>query len=285
MSTSTAARHFETLASFLGRPTRFVDSWWLPVGLGTITGMVLVFSIVFLQPMGTERYTGSHATLRYCGYGFCVLLAFLMVHGLSRWWVQRGDRVWRIGHEIVALALLVLLIFNNCYLWLSFAINRNPVTLADWIGFSTHVALPFLPLLVPPAVIARHALIKALGDRTGEERLVLTGRNQDDRLRLAPSEFLYAEAEQNYVMVHYLRRDEPCHRMVRATLVEIEAQLPGALRVHRSFLVNPVRVTAVEGNARKRSARIEGAGTAIPVSPKFELARLEAAGAPIRDEA
>lgn len=273
----------ERTRAFASRPVRFVDSWWLPIGLGTITGALLVFSIIFLEPMGTDRYTGSYATLRYCGYGLCVLVSFLLVHGLSRWWVQRGDRVWRIGHEIGALALLVLLIFNNCYFWLSLVINRNPVTWTDWLGFSTQIALPYVPLLVPPAVIARHVLIKALGDRTGEERLVLTGRNQDDRLRLAPSEFLFAEAEQNYVTLHYLRRGEPRERMFRATLAEIETQLPTALRVHRSFLVNPARVTTVDGNARKRSARLDGTDRAVPVSPKFELARLEAAGASIHD--
>jgi hypothetical protein len=263
--------------SFLRRPVRFVDSWWLPVGLGGAVGALLVFSIVFLEPMGTDRYSKPFATLRYCGYGFCMLASFLIVHGLTRMWVERGVRVWRLGHELIALVLLLLLIFNSCYLYLCLVINEIPVTLAGWWGFSTQVAMPYVLLLFAPALLARRALVAALGDRVGEERIVLTGRNQDDRLRLAPSDFLFAEAEQNYVTLHFQQKNQAQQRMFRATLAEIESQLPGALRVHRSFLVNPARVVAVEGNARKRLARLSGGEWTVPVSPKFELERLEAA--------
>lgn len=265
--------------AFARRPVRFVDSWWLPVGLGGAVGALLVFSIVFLEPMGTDRYSKPFATLRYCGYGLCVLASFLIVHGLTRRWVERGNRVWRLGHELIALVLLLLLVFNSCYLYLCLVINEMPVTLAGWWGFSTRIAAPYVLILFAPALLARRALVAALGDRVGEERIVLTGRNQDDRLRLAPSEFLFAEAEQNYVTLHFRQKAEARQRMFRATLSEIEAQLPDALRVHRSFLVNPSRVVAVEGNARKRTARLSGSERAVPVSPKFELARLEVASA------
>jgi hypothetical protein len=36
-------------------------------------------------------------------------------------------------------------------------------------------------------------------------------------------------------------------------------------------------VRAVEGNARKRTATLEGSDRTVPISPKFELARLETA--------
>ena len=268
---------FRRARSFLNRPMRFVDSWWLPVGLGGAVGALLVFSIVFLEPLGTDRYSKSFATLRYCGYGLCVLASFLIVHGLTRSWVERGDRVWRLGHELIALLILLLLIFNSCYLYLCFVINGIPVTLAGWWGFSTQIAAPYVLLLFAPALLARRALVTALGDRAGEERIVVAGRNRDDRIRLAPSDFVFAEAEQNYVSVHYLRRGEPEQRMVRATLAEIENQLPNALRVHRSYLLHPGRVRAVEGNSRKRTATLEGSDRTVPVSPKFELERLEAA--------
>ena len=277
MAVSTLAAIPSHVRAFLRRPLRFVDSWWLPVGLGTTIGAVLVFSIVFLEPMGTDRYTGSYPTLRYMGYGLCVLGSFLVVHALARAWLERRRRVWRMGHELVALVLLILLIFNSCYVWLCLVINQVPVTFDGWFGFSTRIAAPYLLLLMPPALLARRALIAVLGDRAGEERIVLTGRNQDDRLRLPASDFVFAEAEQNYVTIHFLRRGEPDRRMFRATLAEIEDQLPAALRVHRSYLVHPGRVRAVEGNARKRTARLDGSDRPIPVSPNFELARLEAA--------
>ena len=265
------------IGSVFSRPVQFVDSWWLPAGLGAVGGAVLVFVILVLEPSGTDRYDAPFRTLRLSGYGLCLLLPFLLVHGLSRAWLERSGTVWRIGHELLALAAVVLLSFWAGYLYNALVINRLPLDAGNWLAFTLRYAMPYLLVLVPPMVLARRALIAALGKRLGEERIALTGRNREDRLRLAASDFVFAEAEQNYVTIHFLRRGQPDRRMFRATLAEIEDQLPAALRVHRSYLVHPGRVRAIEGNARKRTATLEGSDRTVPISPKFELARLEAA--------
>lgn len=277
MSESTVAAFFSRFRAFLRRPVRFVDSWWLPAGLGGVGGAVLVFVILVLEPSGTDRYDAPFRTLRLSGYGLCLLLPFLLVHGLSRAWLERTGAVWRMGHELIALAVVVLLTFWAGYVYNALVINRLPLDAGDWLAFTVRFAAPYLLVLVPPMVMARRALVAALGDRVGEERIALTGRNREDRLRLAASEFVFAEAEQNYVTIHYLRRGQPDQRMFRATLSELEDQLPAALRVHRSYLLHPRRVRAVEGNARKRTATLEGSDRTVPISPKFELARLETA--------
>jgi len=270
----------------LRRPMRFVDSWWLPLGMGATLGAILVFILLFIEPMGTDRYQASFRTLRLAGYSLCMLLPFLIVHGLSRWWVERHQSVWRLWHELLSLALLVVLIFNLSYVYNALVVNERGLDFRVWLDFVTWVTLPYLPLLVPPGLLVRRALIAILGDRSGEERLVLQGRNQDDRLRLAASDFLFAEAEQNYVTLHYLQRGRAEQRLFRSTLADIESQLPNAIRVHRSFLVNSGRVQAIEGNARKRTARLAGSDREIPVSTRFELDRLplEQASNRSRDE-
>ena len=265
----------EAVFAALRRPVRFVDSWWLPAGLGGLGGAVLVFIILVLEPSGTDRYDASYRTLRLSGYGLCLLLPFLIVHGLSRAWLERSGAVWRLRHEALALAAVLLLAFWSGYVYNAVVINRLPLDVGDWLSFTLRFAAPYLLILVPPMVLVRRALVARLGDRVGEERIVLAGRNREDRLRLAASEFVFAEAEQNYVTIHFLRRGVPQQRMFRATLAEIEEQLPVAVRVHRSYLVHPARVRAVEGNARKRTAILAGSDRAVPVSPRFELARLE----------
>ncbi len=188
---------------------RFVDSWWLPLGLGAGIGALLVFILLFIEPMGTDRYEAPFRTLRLSGYALCVVLPFLAVHGLTLWWVKRNEAVWRVWHELLALAMLLALVFNTAYLYNAVVINELPLSFRRWLGFVTWVTIPYLALLVPPAALIRRAIIDALGDRTGEERLVLQGRNQEDRLRLPASDFVFAEAEQNYVTLHYLRRGQP----------------------------------------------------------------------------
>jgi hypothetical protein len=253
------------------RPVRFIDSWWLPLGLGTLMGAMLVFIVLFLEPMGTDRYTASFRTLRLMGYGPCVVLSFLMIHGLSRWWVEKTASVWRLGHELLALALLILLAFNLCYFYLTWVINQQPVVFRQWFGFMYALATPFLLLLIPPGLLARRWIVGLIGDRAGEARVVIEGRNKDDRLRLAASDFLFAAAEQNYVTLHYIKKGQPCEQMLRATLSEIEQQLPNAMRVHRSYLLNRWRVASIDGPSRKRVAKLDGTVTEVPISSRFDI--------------
>lgn len=99
--------------------------------------------------------------------------------------------------------------------------------------------------------------------------LTIRGRNAQDRLELAPAQFVYAEALQNYVTVVFLDGDQLDRQVMRATLAEIARQLPEALRIHRSFLVNPQHVLSMPGNRRKRMAIVRFVGQPLPVSPGF----------------
>ncbi len=57
-------------------------------------------------------------------------------------------------------------------------------------------------------------------------------------------------------------------------MAEIEAQLPGARRVHRSFLVNSKRVETIKGNSRKRSVTLLGSDREVEVYSRFVLTLL-----------
>ena len=72
--------------------------------------------------------------------------------------------------------------------------------------------------------------------------------------------------EDSKVTLHYLQRGQAEQRLFRSTLADIESQLPNAVRIHRSFLINSQRVEAVEGGfARLRTA--EGLTVTAPALP------------------
>lgn len=60
------------------------------------------------------------------------------------------------------------------------------------------------------------------------------------------NDVLYIEAEQNYVVLRTLDKKFICHN----TLKEMEESLPNRyfIRVHKSFIINYDKITAVEGN-------------------------------------
>ena len=64
------------------------------------------------------------------------------------------------------------------------------------------------------------------------------------QLSIAKENFLYVESADNYVVVWYLKNEQPRKLMLRMTMGHMEEQLEGtsALRCHRSYIVNMDRV-------------------------------------------
>jgi len=257
------------------RPARFEPDWRVPLATGALLGTMVVFMIVFLEPWGTDRYRESWRLLRLSGYGLCVLIPFLLVHALDvALWRRRAARAvtaWRVADEVRSLVLAVFGIALASYLYLSWVINQSTPSAAGFVGWLLYIVLPTLVLTIPPATWIRRRLPGFLQRRRERAATVLIrGRNRDDCIRLRPGDFVCAEAQQNYVTLHYLEGGQGSSLMIRATLDEVARQLPDALRVHRSWLINPALIENIQGNARQRSLRMRGVSREIPVSPRLD---------------
>ena len=262
------------------RPARFEPDWRVPLATGALLGTMVVFMIVFLEPWGTDRYRETWRVLRLSGYGVCVLIPFLLVHALDvALWRRRAARAvtaWRVADEVRSVVLTVFGIALASYLYLSWVINQSTPSAAGFVGWQLYIVLPILVLAIPPATWIRRRLPGFLQLRRERAATVLIrGRNRDDRIRLRPGDFVCAEAQQNYVTLHYLEGGQGTSRMLRATLDEVARQLPDALRVHRSWLINPALIENVQGNARRRVLRMRGISLEIPVSPRLDPRQLE----------
>ena len=262
------------------RPARFEPDWRVPLATGALLGTMVVFMVVFLEPWGTDRYRETWRVLRLSGYGVCVLIPFLLVHALDvALWRRRAGRAvtaWRVADEVRSLVLAVFGIALASYLYLSWVINQSTPSAAGFVGWLLYIVLPILVLTIPPATWIRRRLPGFLQRRRERAATVLIrGRNRDDRIRLRPGDFVCAEAQQNYVTLHYLEGGQGTSRMLRATLDEVARQLPDALRVHRSWLINPALIENVQGNARRRVLRVHGVSLEIPVSPRLDPRQFE----------
>lgn len=250
----------------------------MPVLTGSALGCFFVFITLFLEPHGTDRYEASFRTLRLSGYALCFLVPFVGIHALDRWIFRLQGNRWYIYNELISKPLLILAITALSYLYNHLVINEITPTLSGFVTHLIHYGLPYLPLLVPPAIY----LYRKLGRQSWAappgpaDELVIQGRNRDERLTLASENFLFAEAQQNYVTVFHQRDGAIGEHMIRATLSEVHRQVPLAVRVHRSYLVNPEHVVAVEGNVRKRVVHLAEVDRPIPVSAGFDPAALKA---------
>ena len=102
------------------------------------------------------------------------------------------------------------------------------------------------------------------------KKVNINGDNREEELIISFNQFIYAEAQQNYVSITYLDNEENlAKRVFRSTFGQLAEQLRYAYQVHRSFLVNPYFFERLEGNSRKRTLRLKGLEKEIPVSRKY----------------
>lgn len=86
-------------------------------------------------------------------------------------------------------------------------------------------------------------------------------------VRVLLSDVLYIEGMKDYVRIH---RKDKSSLMTLVSLKNMEEQLPAEFtRVHRSFIVNTLRVEAIEGNLLKIC------GQEVPVAPQLRGEVLE----------
>ena len=75
----------------------------------------------------------------------------------------------------------------------------------------------------------------------------LTSSNGKDSISLTLNNLLFIEAEDNYISVFYLEKDNLKKELLRATMKDVEKDLNSefVLRCHRSFIVNMYKVEKV----------------------------------------
>ena len=104
-------------------------------------------------------------------------------------------------------------------------------------------------------------------------------RTPEGVLEIGLGELRYVKAEENYVYVVYLKDGVVRHKLLRATLKDVEQQLrAGTLRTHRSYLVAASAVVGVQGNAQGCRLVLADVAEEVPVSrsrTREVLARLE----------
>lgn len=231
-------------------------------------GGIQVFITIFLEPHATGEYQAPYRNARLAGYTLCFVLPFLITYGFEKWIYNLQGRVWKVYQEVTSKFLLVILISTASYFYNTTVINSISPSWDRWVDHMLIFAWPYIPLFIPFMVIIYIILCKYHSPE--ENTLIITGQNQDDRLKITESQFIYAKSDQNYVTVYYKTGNQTNKVLLRSPLKDIEDQIDNSVRVHRSFLINPTYMDSIEGNKRKRSAKLKGVDVSIPVSANFE---------------
>lgn len=262
--------------SLLRRRVPFVFGWRNLTIIGLALGVFSVAVTLLLEPFDTDQYVVSWRVLRLSGYALCYVVPIVALHGLDRAVYRWQDGRWTVGNEIVSRSLMVVAVTSANWLYNIRVINDIDPSWRYWLDYQSEFALPGLAVLLPLLILLAYVLATRFPEEPPRltEMVEITGRGHDERLVLPVHDFLYAEAQQNYVAIFVRNGEGVEERFFRMPLTDLEHQIPGSVRIHRSYLVHPSRVREVLGNARRREAVLEGVERTLPVSPSLDTERV-----------
>lgn len=261
---------------------------------------LIVFLILYLlQPFGISQMTGANKVLLLLGYGVVSAIAlsiavYLLPVLFPSYYKEQAWMVWK---NLLNIVLMCFLITVGNWLYTSWIYEQT----LNWQLFC--ICLLWMALLSPfPIVIftmwnrnlqlARNLreatemnfyLSKKISqedrDYSQEEKefgpdvLVFSGGTRE-MLEMKAAQFLYAEAEGNYVEVNYLSTGDGkvAKKLLRLTMKQAEEAVEACsfiIRCHRAFLVNIGAVVKVDGNSQGYRLLLEGCESEVPVSRAY----------------
>src|SRR5690625_2536368 len=186
------------------RPRRFERDWRVTLSLGSAGGILVVLVLLSLDPWSTDQFQAPMRAMKLFGYAPVVLLSFAAVHAVDTLRLRtRGIRnrtEWCLGDELISCLILFSAVAGLTCIYHALVIDQSALSWSALIDWAAYIMVPMALLLVVPLGL----LYKQLLDHVRQRRelagtVVIRGRNQDDRVRIRPKDFVCAEAQQNYV--------------------------------------------------------------------------------------
>lgn len=240
-----------------------------------------LFALIYqpLRSHGTGNLTYGETMAIYSMVAALGATLFIWLLKVFRYF--SGIEEWTLFKELVAIFLVVLGMGISIYF---FAFVIEPAA-PRWnlATFWNSVKSAFLVGILPFSFFTIIHLNQLPGRKsslygsptetskpeTTEEQIEIESKLKKEKLAFYPSQFLYAEADGNYVVFYLQDEKEIRKKIIRNSIGQIEEQLanqPRFFRTHRSFIVHLDKVFQKQGNASGYRLKFHGVKDEIPVS-------------------
>lgn len=285
---------------FLKQPYPLFEKPWLLV---TIMALSLIFILSVFQPFNFNMGSIAH---------LWVLIAFVVITimGTSIVFVffpkffpkfYNPDR-WTVGknifHYLFFLFFLSVLVAIMDLIILPVLTGKEPISFF-YYPFFINIFATFTVCIIPIILITfltknkelknnlqeAIRLNKILSERdkstSSQEDCIQLYGNTREFVKAKPEDIRYIEVSGNYVDVYFLQEQKITHKLLRATIKQIEEQLQTYsmfVRCHRAFIVNINQVSNVVGNTQGYKLELFDIPYEIPVSRRYTKQFKEAIG-------
>lgn len=257
------------------RAIAYTASWLNTFFLSCILAIIIVFILIFLEPFDSYSNDIPYKNLKLFGYGLCVIIPILILHFFEEYWFKKSNGKWFLFQELLILIIGFFFISIFSYFYNTYIVNDLSINTNYMLQWTKEFGAPFIPIFMPLWIYLRFRfskiVIKPL--RLKNQPIVnIKGNNQDEELSFFEEDFVMARAQSNYVDIYYIDNGNLTKKMIRMTLSKLIINIPSAQHIHRSYLVNPLKIESISGNTRKGIISMISLNESIPISPKHFLA-------------
>mgnify|MGYP001792367150 FL=1 len=194
-------------------------------------------------------------------YGVIASLGYIIlipVQGLF----HRVMKGWSLVTEMVFIFLYTVVCLIASYIYYKSGIINGTYGLFEFI-FGQYY--PIFLIMLPIIILSRWFIFrKKVSQRFKSSTITLKGDNKLDFLTIELSDLVCISSANNYIEVHYLEDKNLRKKLLRRTLTQIHSFLPMLIKVHRSYLINPVHLRSWKDSKTLHLTKME-----VPVSKKY----------------
>ncbi len=254
------------------------------IALSAFYTSALIFFILFaFRPFDIGR--ASNVFLLALQFGMItgavtLIYELTLVHILN---ISREEPSWTFIKWIMSIMILMVFIAIANYVFMTVLVLHQPFY---WSVLLIMLRGTLLIGVFPVVILGSFKMIRKLKQNLGIAASIQTSsadtsyspsmhlpiQKSNATWTVKPSDILYIESQQNYVIITYTSDGEVKREMLRNTLSNIAEALSGTsiIRCHRSYLVNQNRIDKISGNAQGLKLFLtDSSDTVVPVSRKY----------------
>ena len=254
------------------------------IALSAFYTSALIFFILFaFRPFDIGR--ASNVFLLALQFGMItgavtLIYELTLVHILN---ISREEPSWTFIKWIMSIMILMVFIAIANYVFMTVLVLHQPFY---WSVLLIMLRGTLLIGVFPVVILGSFKMIRKLKQNLGIAASIQTSsadtsyspsmhlpiQKSNATWTVKPSDILYIESQQNYVIITYTSDGEVKREMLRNTLTNIAEALSGTsiIRCHRSYLVNQNRIDKISGNAQGLKLFLtDSSDTVVPVSRKY----------------
>lgn len=239
---------------------------------GLIISLWLVAFLVLIAPFDAGELPLHIRAQILPFYGVISLVSYIMVIPAQNYFYKKLS-YWNIVSELLFITVFNLFCFIGTYAYYKSSVINGEYGFAK---FTLEVYLPIFFVLLIIIIFARWFFNYKVSD-PNSDRIILTGENKLDILKMNPSDLISISSADNYIEVNYLKGGKLQKKLLRKTLKNISEEMPFLLKVHRSHLINPSHFKEWKDSSTLILTEIE-----VPISKSYKQALLGENHSPLK---